>query len=112
MQRYRVVVTSLTTDKIAECAAYIAGQSGSLDVADRWIDKVFDAIDGLDFFPQRFGLAEEDAHREYEIRRLIIGNYLALYNIDNESKTVRVIGFRHAARLPRLDDLPESRTDE
>ena len=107
MQKYRVSVSSAATDKIAEYAIYIAEQSCSLDVADRWIDRVFDAIDGLDFFPQRFGLAEEDAHRDFEIRRLVIGNYLALYHVNDDAKTVRVIGFRHASRLPRPEELPD-----
>ncbi len=61
----------------------------------------------LDIFPHRFGLAEEDAHRSYEIRRLIFGNYLAIYTIDEVRKTVKVVGFRHGARLPQPDELPE-----
>jgi toxin ParE1/3/4 len=106
MQRYRVATSSFATEKIADYAAYIVKQSGSLEVAERWIDRVHEAIDGLNFFPHRFELAEEDAHCDYEVRRVVIGNYLALYNIDEGTKTVRVIGFRHGARLPRPDDLP------
>ncbi|TWT89983.1 hypothetical protein Mal64_03650 [Pseudobythopirellula maris] len=57
--------------------------------------------------PRRFGLAEENSHREYEIRRLLIGNHLALDTIDDETCSVHVIGFRPSRRLPRPNDLPE-----
>jgi len=68
---------------------------------------VYDAIETLAFFPRRFALAEEDAHRPYEIRRMLIGNYLALYTIDDSVRTVKLIAFRHGARLPRPEELPE-----
>jgi len=52
-------------------------------------------------------MAEEDQHRDYPIHRRIIGNYLALYTVDEEQSTVRVIGFRHGRQLPRLGQLPQ-----
>ena len=106
---YRVIVTPIVGDKILEYGRYIAEQSGSLQVAEKWIGGVYAAIDTLDVFPRRFNLAEEDEHRDYEIRRKVIGNYLALYHIDDAEKKVTVIGFRHGHRLPRPEELPEDR---
>lgn len=104
--KYRVVVAPVAVDKIVEYGLYIAKRSRSLKIAEDWIDRVYAAIDTLDIFPHRFDLAEEDAHRDYEIRRQVIGNYLALYTTNDDKKTVTVIGFRHGARLPRPDELP------
>lgn len=106
MSNFTVVVAPVAAEKIAQYGNYIAEQSGSVEVAQRWVDRVYDAIETLEVFPRRFALAEEDAHRSYEIRRLIFGNYLALYTIDDVRKTVKVVGFRHGARLPRPDELP------
>ena len=107
MNAFSVIVTPVVTEKIDEYASHIAEQSGSVEIAERWIDRVYDAVETLSMFPRRFGLAEEDAHREYEIRRLIIGDYLAAYTIDDAKKTVMVVGFRHGARLPQPEDSPE-----
>ena len=108
MIHYSVVVAPIAAEKIAEYGRYIAEASGSSEVAERWIDRVYATIEKLDHFPRRFELAEEDAFRDYEIRRQIIGNYLVLYTIDESRSTIRVVGFRHGARLPRPDELPES----
>jgi mRNA-degrading endonuclease RelE of RelBE toxin-antitoxin system len=106
---YHVIVTPMVGDKILEYGRYIAEQSGSLKVAEKWIGRIYAAIDALDVFPRRFNLAEEDEHRDYEIRCKVIGNYLVLYTIDDTKQTVTVIGFRHGHRLPRPEELPEDR---
>lgn len=106
MSEYTIVVAPVAAEMIRQYGCYIADQSGSVEIAKRWVDRVYDAIATLDIFPRRFGLAEEDAHRDYEIRVLIFGNYLVLYAIDDVRKIVKVVGFRHGARLPRPGELP------
>lgn len=103
MKTYRVIVSPDAADKIAGYAGYIAHQSGSDEVARNWIINVYTTIDKLEHLPRRRELAEESEHSSNELRRLIIGNYIALFTIDDEVSAVRVIGFRHAARLPHLD---------
>jgi len=105
MKRYRVIVTPDAADRIASCASYIAHHSGSDEIARNWLLQVYSAVEELDHLPHRCELAEEDVYHASEIRRLIIGNYLALFTIDDEDSVVRVVGFRHAARLPRANDL-------
>ena len=106
MIEYSVTVSPLARTQIARYAEYIVESSGSLEVGNRWVFRVYTTTQSLSHFPQRFGLAEENDHREYEIRRLVIGKYLALYHIEESVKIIRVIGFRHGARLPRPDELP------
>ena len=106
MTEYSVAVSPLAAEKIAEYAYYIATRSGSARIAERWIDRVYATIQRLRYSPHRFEYAEENSHRDYDIHRQIIGEYLALYTIDDEIKSVNVIGFRHGRRLPRAEELP------
>jgi len=108
MTDYTVSVSPQVAEAIAEYGYYIANQSGSPVIAERWMARVYATIAKLHYSPHRFVTAEEDSHREYEIRRQIIGKYLALYTVDEEQKRVMVIGFRHGHRLPRPDDLPNA----
>lgn len=100
MKRYQVIVSPRTHQQILSYAQHIAEASGSVTTAERWVDKMYETIARLDYFPHRYGLAEEDAHRDNVIHRQIIGNYLALYSIDDDARVVSVIGFRHGKRLP------------
>lgn len=108
---YTVFVTETTKEQIALYAQYISEVCGAPETAQRWIERVYLAIRSLDHHPSRCELAAENSYRDYEIRRLRIGRYLALYTIDETKQIVYVIGFRHGARLPRPDELPPSSVD-
>jgi mRNA-degrading endonuclease RelE of RelBE toxin-antitoxin system len=108
MTHYAVSVSPLAAEKIADYGFYIATQSGSAAIAERWMARVYAAIEKLHYSPRRFVFAAESEYRDYDIHRLIIGKYLALYAVDDDAKIVRVIGFRHSHRLPRPDELPDA----
>ncbi len=80
--------------------------------ASRWLEQVWDAIDGLEEMPNRHNLAPENDYKPYEVRRALVGDYLVLFTIDNSAGKVWVIGFRHGSRLPRPDELPDSSPSE
>ena len=107
MTRYSIRVSPAAADRVADYAEFIAERSGSVDIARRWVDRVYSAIDSLAYWPRRFAFAEENDHLDYEIRRLIVGRHLVLYTVDDEDLLVKVIGFRHGSRLPRPEELPE-----
>lgn len=107
MRRFRVEVTDHAADSIDEYRRFIAEQSGSPKVASDWTDAVYNKIDVLRYMPTRFALAGEAAKCSYEVRRLLIGKYIALYHVDEVAEIVHVLAFRHGARLPRPEDLPK-----
>jgi plasmid stabilization system protein ParE len=103
---YQVIISPAASAEIEAQVHYIAFEKQMPETAARWNDRVHRAIATLSYFPLRHEFAPENSYRSYDIRRLIIGNYLALYTIDEAKQTVHVIGFRHGARLPRPNDLP------
>jgi toxin ParE1/3/4 len=103
---YMVIISPTASAAIEDEVHYIAIDKQMPETAARWNDRVHKAIATLSFLPRRYEFAPENADRNYDIRRLIIGNYLALFTIDEAKQAVHVIGFRHGARLPRPDDLP------
>ena len=59
MTRYAVRVSSTAAEKIAEYGFYIAKQSGSVEIAERWMTHVYATVDKLRYSPRRFVFAEE-----------------------------------------------------
>jgi hypothetical protein len=88
-----------------EQARYIAVECQAPLNASRWLEQVWDAIDGLEYLPNRHNLAPESAFKSYEVRRALVGDYLILFTIDEAAAKVWVIGFRHGSRLPRPEEL-------
>lgn len=107
MTKYSVEITALASAALREYARYIAVDCEAPLNARRWLASVLECIDSLEQFPSRAPLALEDAFVPYEVRQLVIGDYLALFTFDDHHRTVWILDFRHGYRLPRPFDLPE-----
>lgn len=109
--RYNVVVTDDAEAAIRREAEFIVEDSGFASRAVDWLLRAYALIDTLEESPRGCALAIENEFRPYEIRKLIHGRHQILFTIDDESRTVYVIGCRHGMRLPRPDDLPDDAPD-
>ncbi len=94
---------------IAEFAFFISEVREAPMNASYWLDRVESELLSLKSMPHRFGFTQENHFRDYEIRAMPIGNYIALFTIDEESEKVWVIGFRHGHQQARSQGLPESK---
>lgn len=108
---YAVRITPLAEASIREQARYIAIDEHAPLNAARWLERIYTAADTLSTWPRRCGLAEEDAHRPYEIRKLSVDGYLLLFTIEQATHTVWIIATRHGRQQPRPADLPRDPTD-
>ena len=104
---YRVIISDTAFESIQEYARYVAIDQRAPEAAERWLEKVFDASDTLSEMPRRCARAPEDDYRPYEIRWLGVGDFMLLFTVMEETKTVWVIGARHGRRLPRPGELPK-----
>jgi plasmid stabilization system protein ParE len=64
--------------------------------------KLVGAASSLAEFPYR----GRTFNRRRKLRRLCVGNYLIVYQIKADEKTVEVLGFIHGARIKRRGRLP------
>lgn len=87
-------------------ARYIAVETEAPRIAQLWLARIWDAVDSLEQWPLRTSKAKEDDYVGYEVRQLVVGNHLLLFTVEEERRTVWIIGLRHGKRLPRPGDLP------
>ena len=102
---YRVVIVAAAKQRIEDQAAYIATEQDAPERAVEWLQRIFDAIDGLAEMPRRYQRATEDTWRDYEIRRFSIGMFMLFYTIVEETQTVWVIHAKHVRQLTRREVL-------
>jgi plasmid stabilization system protein ParE len=74
--------------------------------AERWRDGLQAAIRSLDHLPTRCGQARELHTLGRPLRQLLYKSHRVIFEIDEASRTVRVISVRHAARRP-IGESPE-----
>lgn len=105
-KKYAVITTETAEAAIREQVRYIVEEQQAPQNAAEWLDRVWTAIDGLEFMPLRFGEAEGYEHLSYVVRRVVLDNHLILFTVDVSTTTVYVVGLRHGARRPQRADLP------
>lgn len=66
MTNYSVELTDAALAAITAQAQYIAVESQAPLNAERWLERIWDAVDSLEQFPHRAAKAEEDAYAKYE----------------------------------------------
>jgi len=108
---YAVELTDAALAAIADQARYIAVKAKAPRNAQRWLERIWDAVDSLERWPLRAARAAEDDYLEYEVRQLVVGSHLLLFTVDDSRRTVWIIGLRHGHRLPRPRDLPPDRPE-
>lgn len=104
---YKVVVTEKAKRHLADIFDYIAYELYSPGAAKKLFDKIAQAIESLDTFPKRFAVLDLGEEFSDEIRRITVKNYSVFYTVQEEEKTVVVIGVFYSAsdfKTKLLDD--------
>lgn len=102
--RYAVVLRPKAEEDLEAIWAHIA-QAAPIN-ADRFLDKLAAAIDGLKNFPNRCGIAPESEAFGFVIRQRIVGRYRILFTVDG--RYVRILRVRSAFQAflsPEDDEL-------
>jgi plasmid stabilization system protein ParE len=106
VKRYAVEVADVALAAIAEQARYLNEQGRSAEAARRWLEGIWRAVDSLELWPLRASRAEEDDYVPYEVRRIIVGDQLLLFTVDEARQAVVIVGLRHGRQQVRWDELP------
>lgn len=100
MKLRRVIIAPIVQQQIRQQALYIA--EDSIDHALAWEERLRDTIIDLANFA---GYAiDEDASKRLGFtlhKRTFETNYIIHFVVDESKDEVRVVNFRHGARLPR-----------
>ncbi len=103
--KYGVVIAAQAEQEIGEQTEYIARDKPL--AAKNWLVKLYAAIEELEAFPRRHPVAEElSATLGFELRRMVVGNYLIFYRVDEARGVVEVLRFRHGARRIEGEENP------
>lgn len=95
---YRVRLTIRVSHQLQEIFDYIAVDSDSN--AARMIERILDAIDGLEMLPHRYKVVEDTDVLGEEVRSMPVRPYLVRYHVDESSHVVTILSVRHGARRP------------
>lgn len=90
---YIIHITATAERDIMRAADYIEFNLKNPTAADHLLDVATKQINSLADMPQKFRLVDDPVLASWEIRYVIVNNYLAFYTIDEEKQMVIVVRF-------------------
>ena len=100
-ERYTVKITTQAQEQLREIISYIRFTLQSPGTAQKMLDTLQKEIFSLEQLPNRVPLTEEEPWHSQGIHKLSIKNYLVYFWVNEDTKTVQVIGIIYGRKDQR-----------
>lgn len=87
---YRVLKTDQAEDQIRDLIYYIADETGDIELALAYLDKLEKTIERLEAFPESGHIPRYSILKKQGFRVLIIEKHLTFYKVNHQDKTVMI----------------------
>ena len=98
MKEYNIAISEIAKRDIAEAVDHIKFILKNPKAADDLLDEVEGRIKSLRTMPQIHQVVDDPVLGEFEIRAVLIKNYMAFYQIDESGKSVNIVRFLYQKR--------------
>ena len=88
--KYKIIRTDKADEQLREIIFYIADDSGSVDIALNYLDKIEKAIARLEEFPMSGSVPRYPILRKQGYRVLIVERHLLFYKVNESEKIVTI----------------------
>ena len=88
--KYKIIRTDKADEQLRDIIFYIAEDSGSIDIAFNYLDKIETAINRLEEFPMSGSNPKYSILRKQGYRVLIIERHLVFYKVNESEKVVTI----------------------
>lgn len=99
LNKYRVEYTETALNRLDDILNYIAVVLCNPSAAKRLVDDFDEAIENVSKFPYAMPIVKNRKVQAKEYRKIFVRQYLAIYRIDEEKKTIYILTFRYAPRF-------------
>lgn len=96
--RFSLIYSPESIDDLRDIFAYISVSLSEPTIARKQVERIRTAVKTLDQLPLRNPLVEWEPWSTYQMRKLLVDNYIVFYLVDTESKTVSVIRILYGGR--------------
>lgn len=88
--KYEIIRTDKADEQLREIIFYIADDSGSIDIALNYLDKIEEAINRLEDFPMSGSIPRYSILRKQGYRVLIVERHLIFYKVNEKQRLVTI----------------------
>lgn len=89
--KYQILRTDKFEEQLREIIFYIAEDSGNIDIALNYLDKIDKAVSGLEDFPMSGSIPRYSILKKQGYRVLIVERHLIFYKMDSRKVILHAI---------------------
>lgn len=86
--KYSIIRTDKADEQLREIIFYIADDSGSIDIALKYLNKIEKTISSLEDFPMSGSIPRYSILRKQGFRVLVVEKHLIFYKINEDKREV------------------------
>ncbi len=105
MKKYKIQITNHALSDMEEIYNYIAEQLQVPDTAMEQYNRIADAVETLDMFPERIKLMDMREEYALELRKMTVDNYSIFFHIKEDQVIVTNVLYSGSDISKRLRDL-------
>ncbi len=87
-EKYKIQLTNKSRNDLKRIVLYIKDELQEPNIAKKYLKRVKEEIKTLEYNPKKFEIVDIEVKKDLEIRKLMIKNYIAFYQIDEKNKVV------------------------
>ena len=91
MEKYIIDISTEAKQDLGNILDYIKNKLLEPVVANKYLRLINEKIKSLEYYPERFGVIDSELIENKTYRKLIIKNYIVIYRVDVEKKTVHIV---------------------
>ncbi|MEL7564924.1 MAG: type II toxin-antitoxin system RelE/ParE family toxin [Dehalobacterium sp.] len=104
MKQYKIQITDMALSDMEEIYNYIAEKLPAPEAAMEQYNRIADAIEALDTFPERVKLMETEEERVLGLRQMPVDNFSVFFHIREERVIVTNVLYSASDIAKRLCD--------
>ncbi len=104
MKQYRIQITDKALTDMEEIHKYIAEQLQAPEAAMGQYNRIADAIESLDTFPERVKLMETEKERVLGLRQMFVDNFCVFFHIRDKRVIITNVLYGASDITKRLHD--------
>lgn len=97
-ENYEVRVTEQAQEQLSAILNYIIYEIGAPEAAGNLLDDIEECIMGLDRYPEKYSLVDEEPWRTEGVRKVLVDNFIVYFWIDKLLWVVQVIAVIYSKR--------------
>ncbi|GBF33739.1 hypothetical protein DCCM_2849 [Desulfocucumis palustris] len=104
MKQYKIQITYIAISDMEEIYYYIAEQLQAPETAMEQYNRIADAIETLDTYPERVKLMETEEERALELRQMPVDNFSVFFHIREDRVIITNVLYSASDIAKRLRD--------